>query len=390
MQSYWVMRGFVLLLIFALLPLSVQAGTRVFEMSFEGKTYYALILNPIRESPFRIGVSPLVSLRSDYEHGTTLVDLRKMDQSYAALEFLFQSGKNATKENELVKMPSDLQARLRSEFRHERVAHIVEEHLFNALENWSIGQYLKRKRFDKNLEVQIRAEFERIKDGYGWIAILDENKNIVGTLATATRTTLANRLPIESRLDFDIPELPVVSVQQYPIIGQPESTYRSAIPALTAELKRFVVDRKSPLYLLPILLYFGEKSGMTWQGPTTRFEKTYGGRRFSRQDVFVGQYVIECDAKAAEVYQKPPFSFTAPDVRGEDYIFKLSRDQFLKMFNSSLDIETGKISGLTFFESVDVKTKVHANPDYSRAKFLDFKNIFVSPATCESELSLKR
>lgn len=381
------MRVFALLVFCSLFSLAAQAGTRVFEMSFEGKTYYALILNPVREAPFRIGVSKIFSLRSDHELGTALVDLRKMDPSYAALEFLFKSGKGVGFNNDLVKMSADLQQRLREEKFHELAAHIVEEHLFKALENWSIGQYLKRKRFDQRLEVQIRAEFERIKDGYGWIAILDENKNIVGTLATATRTTLANRLPIESRLDFDIPELPATPVDSYAIIGHANRPTRGAIPALTAELKRFVVDRKSPLYLLPVLLYFGEKSGMTWQGPITRFQKTYAGRPFSRQDVYVGQYVIECDAKAAEVYQKPPFSFGAPDVRGDDFIFTLSRYQFLQMFTNSLDIETGKISGLTFFESVDVKTKVHANPDYSRNQFLAFKNLFLNPSSCDSELT---
>ncbi len=379
------------LLLFLFVTLDASAGTRVFDVIFEGKKYYALILEPIREAPFRLGYSRTVDLRRPHELGTTLVDVRKLDPSFAALAHLLLEGAPLSADNIFLQMEPAIREKLRAVNYNEHIAQVVEEHMFHVLEEWSIAQYLKRKRFDHDVELQIRAEFEQIKDGYGWVAILDENKNIVSTLVTAVRTHLAPKLPAETRFGMDVPDPEYHVTMKYNPIGHPmRAGTRLVAPVLTAELKRFIVDRKSPLYMLPILLYFGEKSGMTWQGPRTRFVKLHDGKPVRGDNTaqpVVGQYVLECDEKVAEVYMKPPFSFPEPQVKGDERIFTFSREHFMKMFDQSLDVENGKISGLTFFEKADVQGGRHTLDSVPPSLRNGLRNLFLKPPTCESDLT---
>lgn len=138
---------------------------------------------------------------------------------------------------------------------------------------------------------------------------------------------------------------------------------------------------------------------MTWQGPYTRFDKLYQDQPFNESrgiQKVAGRYVLECDSKAADVYAKPPFSFVAPKISGDDLIFEFSREHFLKMFADSLSINSGKrIPGLTFFETADIRGGHLADPEntvhrqlirnYQIPTFRQFKtNILKS--FCESNL----
>lgn len=387
-----------LILFFALSgSFSASAMTRVFDVTFQGKKFYAIVLNPLRQAPVRVGISRLGGPGS--ELGTqitdTTVDGRPIDHNYSVLEYLFYSGQAIN----LGKMNAETLGRVASAQFEEDLVHTLEQHLFEALEEWSIRQYRRRGRISGDLEERIRREFKEVKDGYGWIAILDENKNVLSTLAVAARSRKAPQLPMEKSLNVEIGDLPYSETNQYPIIGRPIHSLKPLAPILTLELKRFISTRNSPFYALPIMLYFGERGGILWQGPQTRFDKLYQGQPFDETrgvQRVAGRYVLESDAKAAEIYMKPPFSFAEPLVHGEDRVFAFSRAQLLKMFENSLDVNGGRISGLSFFEHAEIRGGQLADPvqtghrqlmrDYPKPTFAEFKSNIIK-TFCEELLS---
>lgn len=370
MQKY--LSIFILLLSF-----QASASTRVFELDYEGKKFYGIALSPIREAPVRLGVSVLSD--ENGERGLYLEDANDRDSNFTSLELLYSN---------LRSHPSSLLRHMKPAFQNQlakaqypdQVAHAVEAHLFDTFEEWSISQYLRRARFGKDpkviaeIEKSIRSEFSQNKDGFGWIAIVDAEGNIVATLVVAARTRLAPKLSLESRIGITIPELPFSEAESYARVGgeplpvkvNPATGMAPLIPApiLTLELKRFIVNPKVEIQMLPLLLFIGERTGMTWAGPKTRFPMLYKGENvpFDMKTHAVaavaGQYVLESDAKAARVYAQTPFLFPEPQVMGDDHIFTFSRAKFLEMFWRAQNIENGKISGAAFFQKLKMKYNV--------------------------------
>lgn len=238
--------GPLLLFFVLIMGVSAQAVTRVFDVTYGGKKFYAVTLHPLRISPFRVGSI----LRGDGDElGLILAETNKdgasVDHNYSAQEYLFYSGKAPN----FGAMDAETLTQIRSSVHPEELAHALEMYLFRAFEKWSIQQYLKRGRIAGDLEARIRRELADIKDGYGWIAILDEDKNILSTLAVAARTRKAPQFPLEKSHRVNIGDLPYRESKEYPIIGSPIRAPRTMAPVLTLELKRFISSKANPFYV---------------------------------------------------------------------------------------------------------------------------------------------
>lgn len=376
------------------LGLSAHSTIRLFDIQYESKKYYVVALSPRRTAPIRLGsgtrsFSPL----PNGEMGLILTNLgadgHPIDHDYEILEYLFYSGEPMR----LSPMDAPDLARIRNAQFQEDFTHAVVERLFNTFEEWSIEQYIRRGRVNEELESRIRQELAQIEDGYGWIALLDENKEILSTLAVASRTVKSPILPLESSHGLDIEELPYKEVMNYPIIGTPIHSMGPLAPILTFELKRFINTRNSPFYSLPLLIYFGEKTGMTWSGPATRFQKMYKGKILIEGGgvrSVAGKYVLESDAKAAEVYSRPPFSLPDPIVRNKDSIFEFSREQFVRIFVDSLDAGSSrKIQGQAFFEHAEIRRGNQLKRAYEKPSFAEFKKKVLG-TSCQNMLTINQ
>lgn len=375
-------------------------------MNYDGKKFYAIALSPIRESALRLGTAVLSD--ENGERGLYLDDTNDRDPNFTSLELLYSNLKDHP-ESLLRKMKPTFKDQLAKARFHDQVAHAVEAHLFDTFEEWSIAQYLRRARFGKDPKViaetekSIRSEFSQNKDGFGWIAIADENGKIVATLVVAARTRLAPMLSLESRIGVTIPELPFsqaevyprVSHESLPVTAQPGSgmTPLQPAPILTLELKRFIVDPKTEIQMLPLLLFVGEKTGMTWAGPKTRFPMLYKGENVPFDmgthavAAVAGQYVLESDSKAARVYSQAPFLFPDPQVIGDDHVFTFSREKFLEMFWSAQKVENGKISGTAFFQKLKLKYAVVSV--ITRESIAELRAAFSEPS-CDEELGVSQ
>lgn len=398
---------FPALFLLALTPSRSVAMTRVYKAVYEGETYYIVALHPIRIETTILGRTILPGKHSRrLINGERLSDGTVLEEDYSAMEFLTYEGTPLQSSPDFRSLSENLKLRLLKADYEQDVAHVLEDYFFESVEDWALKQYKERRRIQsEEQENAIRNELKFYSQGLGWIIILDGRKRILGTLAYAMRTMEATKFPEEARLGIEIPDDDLVKTDQYPVYRDEkiQNFPRPVYSGLTLALKRYIIDRDSPIDLFQVLLAFGERSGMSRGLVETEYPPIHRGRMIEASEFhhLVGKYVLESDAKAATVYQRAPYNFSLHWHQGDDYVLHATRAQFLSLLENDPKQrgKKGKVAGKAFLSMAQIMGGVVVSPNqvsdgylrgsYEPKTMHQFKLDWLSPAarSCSSLFS---
>lgn len=375
----------------------------MFKAVYENEPYYIVALHPVRVQPMIVGLTVLSDDLGVGVLGDPLGDGSNLEEDYSAIEFLTLEGEFLRDSADFPPLDEKQRRRLsQARYPHE-VAHVLEDYFFECIERWALSQYVQRNRIkDPSLLEAVTAELKSQRDGLGWIAVFDGKKRFLGTLAVTLRTTKSPKHPLERRLGIEIPDDALVLTSKYPILrnGKIETLDHDVFEGLTAEFKRYIIDRKSPIDLMHVLIAFAERTGMSRGNVATRYPLVHNGQQLPNTGMYkVGKYILEADPLASSVYQSDTYRFSVYVQSGNDHVLTATRDQFLALWKDNERMQAkGKVAGKKFLSMAEIMGGVVASPEqkgqgyptgsYAPLSVGKFKRLWLSP-TCADLFSAR-